>query len=205
MALKDSSDPEFIATSASVTQAYTQEMYSHIISLIPTPETMTTNHNSCAESYTGFLAGDPEKAKEFETYRSAANEGLSILLGVAKAVTVRDPKVPETLRLDALTARGTAPDTTLTQPTGFRAFFNPSGDIVSAFDKVKFARAYQVWGCDGDPNIESNWRLIVTSPNCKGVLLPGLDHAKNNWLKVRAIKGKGIAGPWSNIVNLPPH
>ncbi|HJV65863.1 MAG TPA: hypothetical protein VJ550_09025 [Geomonas sp.] len=204
MPLKSDSPSEFISKSASVTQVYTEEIYAHIISLIPTPVTFKANHDNCAASFTGSLEGDPEQVKQFEKHRNAVNEGLTILLGVAKAVTIKDPSVPETLRISALTGKTVASDITLSQPTGFKAIFNPNGQITGSWNKVNYAKGYQVWGCDGDPKIDSNWRLIASSSTCKKILLLGLDRAKNNWLRVRAVRGKGEAGPWSNIFSLAP-
>lgn len=204
MAFTNDDDPELIVKSANVVQAFTPESYAYLISLIPTPEGVQTDHNNYATSYAGLLAGDPEKAKECELHRQAVNQGLSILVGLAKAVTIRDPKVPELLRLPTPPAKATASSAPLTQPTGFKVVFTPDGLLVATVTAVKNARGYQVWACDDDPNLESNWRLVASSPSSRKIVITGLDRGKNNWLKARAMTGKGQAGPWSNFVNLCP-
>jgi hypothetical protein len=204
MPFKNENDHDLIARSASVVQAFTPEVYAYLVSLLPTPDGMQASHNSYTASYAGFLAGDPEKAKECEAQRAAVCEGLSILLGLAKAVTVKDPKVPEALNLGAAPTRKSSTSAELSQPNGFKVVFDTSGHITASVEKVKSARGYEVWLCDGDPNLETNWRLAASSPTCRKIIVSGLDRSKSNWLRSRAMGGKGTAGPWSNLVNLPP-
>ena len=204
MSFKNDSDPELIAQSATVVQSYTQEAHEHLLSLIPTPQSVQANHTAYAASYAAFLGGDLDKAEECETYRIAVYEGLSILHGLTKAVTVKDPKAPEIVGLGAQPSKVKLTSISLAQPAGFRTAFTPQGLLVGSVTKVEHAMGYQVWACDSDPSVESNWRLVASSSTCKKILIPGLDYGKNNWLKIRAMRGKGVAGPWSNLVNLTP-
>lgn len=204
MAFTNDGDPELIAKSASVVQVFTPEYYNYLISLIPKPEEVQADHNSYATSYAGFLAGDAEKAKECQTHRNAVNQGLTILLGLAKAVTAKDPKVPEALRLAVLPNKVTS-SKPLAKPAGFKVTYTPEGQLVASVIKVESARGYQVWACDADPNIDSNWRMVASSSSCRGIQITGLDRGKSNWFKIRAMKGKGTAGPWSNFINLTPN
>jgi hypothetical protein len=203
MAFKNAGDSELLAKSADVLQGFTPEVYNHLISLIPTPDAVQADHNSYATSYAGKLAGDPEKGKDCDAHRDAVNQSLTILLGLAKAVTVKDPKVPEILRL-ASAPKATATSGVLSQPTGFKVVYTPQGQLLGGVSKVENAKGYQIWACDDNPNVENNWRLVASSPSCKGILIAGLDRTKNNWLKIRAVKARGVVGPWSNFVNLNP-
>lgn len=200
MAFTNEGNPELIAKSATLLQVYTPEFYAHLVSLIPKPEQVQENHNNCAASYAALLAGDPEKAKEFEAHRQALNEGLTLLLGLGKAVGVKDPKVPEALRLSSVSSKTTNAKS-LSRPTDFKVTYTPDGHLLASVSKVASARGYQVWGCDEDPNVEANWRMVASSPSCRGIVIT-IDRSKNNWLKIRAMKGKGVAGPWSNIINM---
>jgi hypothetical protein len=204
MALRDHSDPELIAKSAAVVRAFTPEVYAYLLSLLPTPEAVQANHNNYTASYAAYLAGDPGKAQEFETHRIAVHQSLSILTGLAQAVTVKDPKVPDNLSLGPRPSKKTSASETLSKPTGFKVFFNRDGRLVAVVAKVKSAKGYQVWACDSDPNDETNWRLFASSSTCRTIELPGVDRHKSNWLRVRAMRGKGESSPWSNIINLTP-
>lgn len=204
MAFKNDSNPELISKSAVVVQALTPELYAYLVSLIPTPENVRTNHDRFTASYTASLGGDSEWVKECETNRDAVNRGLSILLGFAKAVTVTDPKVPEALGLGPLPGKTTAPIAALSQPRGFKVVYDPEGELISSVTSVKNAKGYQVWACEDDPNLESNWRLVASSPSCRGIVITGLNRSKPNWLKIRAMRGNGIPGPWSYCVHLTP-
>ncbi|GFO54007.1 hypothetical protein GMSM_10140 [Geomonas sp. Red276] len=203
MPFKNDSDPELITKSAGVTQVFTPEFYAHLVALVPTPESYRAIHDNYASSYTAMLSGNTDKAEEFEAHRNAVYQGLAILHGLAKALTIKDPTVSATLGLAPPASRTAY--TPLSSPTGFRVTFASDGQPFASVDKVTKAKGYQVWCCDEDPNVEANWRLIASSPSCKGMALQGLlNRTKNNWLKIRAMRGKAEAGPWSNFINLPP-
>ena len=194
-------DPEMVTKSAAMTVVYTKEMYAYLLSLIPTPESYCENHNRFEASYAASLKGDPAKVQECEADRLALNKDMTMLKGLAKVVAVKDAKVPEALGLGSATKKTTIAQVILAYPHEFKVVFSPKGDITASSGRVPGAKGYQVWGCDGDPNLESNWKLIASSPNCKGIVLTGLNRGKTNWLKIRAMRGRS-AGPWSNIVSL---
>lgn len=203
MPYNNASDPELISQSAAAVVAFTPEMYSHLISLFPTPESFSETHGLMEAGYAGFLKGDPEGVKAFEKYRDAVKQILSMLHGLGKVATIKDPTVLDKMRLAPLPVKTVASNVILTDPRGLKVFYNKKGQIYCSVERVLGAKGYQVWVCEGDPSIEANWRLAASSPTCRSIQIPGLNHAKNNWLKVRAMRGTG-AGPWSNIVNLTP-
>ena len=199
------SDPEMITKSAAVNESLTPEKYAYLLSLLPTPQSYSELHNRFEASYTAALSGkgDPEKVKACEADRNALNQCLAILLGVAKAVTVKDPTVPQALGLAHVLEKTAAPAAALTEPHDFKVIYDPKGQLVASVTRVPAAKGYQVWACEGDPNIEANWKLAASSTNCKGIVVPGLNRGKPNWLKIRAIRGNTV-GPWSNYVALSP-
>lgn len=204
MPFTNDSTPDLIAKSASVVHALTPEVYTYLLSLLPTPETIQANHNRITASYSAFLAGDTQKGKDCEADRLAVTEFLTILHGVAKAVTIKDPKVSEVLGLGPNQSKAAPSQISLPAPQGFKVVYNREGELVASVGSVAHAKAYEIWVCDGDPNLESNWKLLTQSFTCKGVILTGVDRAKPNWLKVRAKGAKAKEGPWSSLITLPP-
>lgn len=194
--------PEVIAISAAVNGAFTPELYTYLLSLLPNPEAFAALTSRMEANYAGFLKGDPEKVKAFEADRKALDCELTQIRVLAKAAAIKDPKVPETLGLGPVTEK-TAATGPLGIPEGFKVVFDPTGHITALMKKVNGAKGYQVWGCDTEPSIEANWKLVASSPNCKGIVITGLNRGKFNVLKARAMRGNG-AGPWSNWVSLDP-
>lgn len=197
------SDPEFIAKSAAMVEAFTREKYEYLLSLIPTPASFTELHSRLEANYPAALKGDPEKAKAFEADRKAANREFALIHSLAKAVAVKDATVPESLGLGRTTEKAAAVTASLTSPHDFRVVFDPNGQLFASVIKVPGAKGYQVWACDGDPSIEANWKLAASSANCRRIAIPGLNRGKFNLLKIRAIRGNSV-GPWSNWVSLEP-
>jgi hypothetical protein len=203
MPFNNISDQEMIAKSATVLQTFTPEIYALLVSLVPTPESYAERHNRYEASYSAALKGAPEKVKECEEDRNALNQDMTILLGVAKVAAIKDPTVPEKLGVANIVEKTAAPTATLTAPNDFKVVYDPQGQILASVSKVAAAKGYQVWACDADPNVDENWRLVTSATNCRHIVIPGLNRTKNNWLKIRAMRGN-IAGPWSNHVNLTP-
>jgi hypothetical protein len=204
MPFNNVSDPEMVTKSAAVADAFTKEIYAHLLSLLPTPETYTALHNQYEASYAAALKGDPEKVKACEADRSAVNQNMSILYGLAKLAVIKDPTLPEKLGFGEITDKKTAvPAVVLTAVHDFQVFFDRDGHMYVSASKVPGARGYQVWACDGDPNVDGNWKLVTSSPSCRKIAITGLNRANNNWLKIRAMRGTG-AGPWSTCVMLTP-
>jgi hypothetical protein len=195
-------DSEMIPKSAAVVEVFTPEMHAYILSLIPTSDSYRELHNQYETSYTTALKGTPEDVKACEALRDAINQNLTILQGVAKVAAIKDPTLPEKLRLTHIIEK-TATPTVLTDPRDFKVIYDRKGQIIASVARVLGAKGYQVWVCDDDPNVQANWRLAASSPTCKNIVIPGINRAKNNWLKVRAMRGNG-AGPWSNCVTLSP-
>lgn len=203
MPFNNGSDAEKMAKSAAVAEAFTQELYDHILSLIPTPAAFAELHNRMETSYPAALKGDPEKVKAFEADLDAVNSNLSLLHALAKVVAVKDATVPDSLGLGRVHEKTVAAAVHLGNPQGFNVLYDPKGQLFGTVTKVKGAKGYQIWACDGDPSLEANWKMIASSSNCRRIAIMGLNRSKFNMLKVRAMRGTG-PGPWSNLVSLDP-
>lgn len=202
MAHNSENDSEVMGHSAAVLKAYTPEFYSYLLSLLPTPGSYAELHSRYEAGYPGALRGDPDQVKAFEADRKAVITELSLIAGLAKAVAVKDPTVPEILGMVHSTGK-TLP-VPLVAGRNFKVVYDKQGGLFASTERVPGAKGYQVWVCDGDPSVESNWRLIASSPNCKGIAIIGLNRGKFNVLRIRAMRGRD-AGPWSNWVSLDPN
>ncbi|HBA87127.1 MAG TPA: hypothetical protein DCZ75_03805 [Geobacter sp.] len=203
MPFNNANDPEMIAKSAAVAEAFTPQRYAYLLSLLPTPEGFTELHNRFEAGYPGVLKGDAEKVEAFEADRQAVIADLSLILGLAKVVAVKDPTVPESLGLSRFMEKTAAVQTPLTACRDFKIFFDPKGQLFASVSRLPGAKGYQLWGCDGDPSVEANWRLVTSSTSCKAILITGLNRSKFNVLRIRAMRGRE-AGPWSNWISLEP-
>lgn len=203
MPLNNASNPEVIAKSAAVADAFTPEMYNYLLSLLPTPQSYRENHDRLTTTYSASLSGDEEKAKECEAHRKALSQEYAILSALARIVSVKDPEAPAKLGLPSTPEKTAHVISTLSDPQNFKILYNPKGELIASTTRVLNAKGYEVWACEGDPSLEANWRLVAASPMCRGIVVPGLNRAKSNWLRIRARRGN-TAGPWSNYVCLSP-
>lgn len=71
-----------------------------------------------------------------------------------------------------------------------------SGQLDVRFGRVPGAGSYEVQVAVGDPNVEANWRTVLTSTTCTGVLLRDLPPLQTCWVRVRGLVGQSL-GPWS--------
>lgn len=202
MPFKNESDPETIAKTAAVADAYTEELYQYLLTLIPTPQGYRDAHNRHKASYTESLTGGPDMVKACEADREAIDQQTALIQGVAKAFTGKDPKVPEILGLSHAADRTNSAAAILLVPHEFKVVYDPTGQLKASCSRVEGAKGYQVWACEGDPNSEENWRMLQASSTCRSIAINGLDRTKPNWLKIRATRGNQT-GPWSNFVSLP--
>jgi len=201
MPFNNASDPEMIAKSAVVAKEFTPEKYAYLLSLLPHPDAFSERHSRFEANYPAALTGDPEKIKEFQADRKAVDSDLTLLVGLAKVLAAKDPSVSESLGLGRLAERTAAAPVALSEPHGFRVAYDPKGHLIASVARVPGAKAYEVWVCDGDTSIESNWRLAASSFTCKSIVVTGVNRAKSNVLKIRGVSGTG-PGPWSKWVSL---
>ncbi|ACH40977.1 MAG: hypothetical protein ACD_55C00166G0002 [uncultured bacterium] len=194
--------PELLSKSAAMNATFNTEMFNRLLSLIPTPAFYSELHERYATNFAGYLRGDPEKIKACEEDRQLIDQNLSLLLGLAKVVTAKDPSLQEAFGLNPSAERATV-SATLERAKDFRVSFDPKGHPAASVTKIMGARGYEIWACDGDPSLEENWRLVVWSTKCLKIPIIGVDRTKLNWLRIRGKRGE-TAGPWSNPIPLNP-
>ncbi|WP_224982422.1 hypothetical protein [Geomonas agri] len=193
--------PEMLAKSEEMRQIWTPELYAYLLSLLVTPEKYGELHNRFENSVTGFLKGDPEKVKECEEARGNLDKAMSIVQGLGKAVSPIDPTVQHKFGVPPPKAPSAAAE--LTAAKDLRLFFDKSGQPYCSVSKLAGAKGYDLWFCEGEPSVDSNWKLLTWSSSCQGIYLNGLNRTKTNYLKLRGKRGNEV-GPWSNMVILPP-
>lgn len=193
--------PEMITRSEEFRQVLTPELFAYLLSLIPTPAKYGEMHERFEGSVTGFLKGDPEMVKQCEEARIELNKAMSVVQGIGKAVSVIDPTVQE--KLGIVHQKAHSSSVALAAAKDLRLFFDKSGQPYCSVTKLAGAKGYDLWFCEGEPAVESNWKLLTWSSSCQGIYLNGLDRTRINYLKLRGKRGNQV-GPWSNMVILHP-
>lgn len=197
----DKNDPDLIAKNEQLTKLMTLELYNYLLSLIPTPQRIIDVHNRHQASYAASLKGTLEDIKECEESRLESLKLQNLVHALGKALSSADPKVPQMLGMEQAGEKPPPVAVHLSQPQDFKVVFNPKGQLVGGVSRVQGAKAYEIWGCQGDPNIEANWRRLVESFNCKGIVIADYERDKALWLKIRATRAAG-PGPWSNVITI---
>lgn len=193
--------PEMITKSEEMRQALTRDFFAYLISLFPTPEKFGEIHERFEGSVTGFLKGDPEMVKQCEEARIELNKAMSVVQGIVKAVSVIDPTVQE--KLGIAHQKTPSSSVALAAAKDLRLFFDKNGQPYCSVTRLAGAKGYDLWFCEGEPSVESNWKLLTWSSSCQGIYLNGVDRTKPIYLKLRGKRGNQV-GPWSNMVILPP-
>jgi len=196
-------DRELIARNEQLTKLMTPELHAYLLSLIPSPAQVTDVNNRHQGSFTASLKGLPEDIKECEADREASRKLQNLLHRLGKALATVDPNVPKMLGIEQAPEKLSSAAAVLSAPQDFKVVFNPKGQLVASVARVPGAKAYEVWGCEGDPMVEDNWKRLAESFNCKGILIAGYDRSKLIWLKTRAIDSNR-PGLWSNVVTIEP-
>ncbi|WP_136513830.1 hypothetical protein [Geomonas edaphica] len=203
MPFNDLSNHELIIKSAATLEALPPDKWAYLMSLFSPRERYAENHERLEASFAASLKGDPEKQKECDAIRKAVEQEMTILFGVAKLLAVKDPTILESLG-SAHTSTPSA-QLHLIAPKDFDLSYDrKTGHLIASATKVATAKGYQIWGCDGDPKVEANWRLLTASHRCRGIEVPGVDRSKTNYLKMRAVRGANEFGPWSKLSQLDP-
>jgi len=90
----------------------------------------------------------------------------------------------------------------LTAPENFRVTQGiKSGCLDVHVAKLAGAGSYEVQLTETDPNIESNWRHVLSSINGTHILLEGLTIGQIYWLRVRGINSAG-SGAWTTAIKI---
>lgn len=193
---------EMLPKAATVTKAYTEEVHAYLLSLLTSPVGYRQANDRFLASYNASLLGDPEKVAACEADRKELDHQHSLLIGLAKLAAPQDPSLPEKLGLGPLPAKAGNGTSRLLKPENFRLTHGIiDGEMLGSVGYIKGARMFEIWGCEGDPNLEVNWKLLAASPNCTGIHVKGLTPGTKYWFRIRAIRGNET-GPWSDYITL---
>ena len=204
MPFNNDSHSEILAKSAGFAEVFTQEVFEYLKSLFPTPGQYTEYHQQLAARYTASLTGDPENIKAFEIHRQVVSENLAMMNLLAKAAAIKDPTIPEKLRLGRTPERAAHATQPIGDPHGLRVTFSKKGGHpYLSLTKIPSAKIYEIWVCDSEVSVDANWRLLDTSSTCQNIPLKGLNRTKTNYIRVRGKSGS-IVGPWSLFISIDP-
>lgn len=193
---------EMIGQTTAMADALTPELYAYLLSLLPNPQSFRELVLNYRTSFTESLDGDPELAKACEIKRMAVNDAVAILLALGKAVHRKDPKILDKLAVNQVLKPASA-GTADWDPKEWKIYFDKKGKMFASLAKITKVKGYEVWFCNGDPSIESNWNFLLWSSNCKKITITGLDRTKANFLRVRGKRGETV-GPWSHFIRVDP-
>jgi len=195
-------DAELLPMTSAVSKAYTEEVHAYLMSLLTNPGRFREANDRFHASYNAVLGGDIGMVAACEEDRKELDRQYALLVGIAKAVAPQDPSVPDKLGLGPFGVKTAVVSTPIPTPGNFKLVHGKnSGEMTGTVSSVKGARMFEVWGCEGDPNLEQNWKLVAASPNCRRIDIKGLTPGTKYWFKVRAVRS-GDIGPWSNYINL---
>lgn len=195
------SDEEVIrATVDAIGTLVKDSIVERIFTLLPDLQKLQSVHDRHLGLYNEVLGGKREKEGELQAVRQEVSTQLGLLRGMALLAGTLDPTIPQKLGLQQQhpVVRRTASN--LVAPDNFRMTYNGRIIVVRA-NAVKGAKSYEVWGCDGDPMTESNWRHLITSGRGNHIEIPGLAPGTLYYFRIRAISSTG-SGPWSNFKSM---
>ena len=159
------SDEEVIRVTGDLISTLTKDssILESIFMLLPDLQKIQSTHDRHRSVFNDVLGGNHEKEGELQAVRHEVNAQLGLLHGMAVLAGSQDPSIPQKLGMplqQPVTKRTSSGH--LTSPENFRLAYE-GHIIVARANAVKGAKSYEVWGCDGDPMMESNWRHITTS------------------------------------------
>jgi len=195
-------DSEMLPKSSAVSKAYTEETHNYLLSLLTNPGRFKEANDRFHASYNAVMEGDTDKVATCEADRKQLDREYLLLAGLAKVAAQQDPGVPEKLGLGPLGVKTATVATPVPKASNFKLVHGiNSGEMTGSVSSIKGVRMFEVWGCEGDPNLEQNWKLMAASPNCQRIAIKGLTPGSKYWFRVRAVRSSGV-GPWSNYITL---
>lgn len=195
------SDEEVIRVTGDLISTLTKDsILERIYTLFPDLQKLQSAHDRHLGLFNEVLAGNREKEGELQAVRQEVSAQLGLLRGMALLAGTQDPSIPQKLGMQQnppITKRTMGQ---FTSPENFRMVYDGQV-IVARANAVKGAKSYEVWGCEGDPMTESNWRHLTTSGRVNRIPIPGLTPGKLYYFRIRAISSTG-SGPWSSFKSM---
>ncbi len=194
-------DEEVIRVTGDLISTLAKEsMLERILTVFPDLQKLQTTHDRHRGLFNEVLGGNRDKEGELQAVRQEVNNQLGLLRGMALLAGTQDPTIPQKLGMQQQQPTAKRNSGSLTAPENFRLAYD-GHTIVARANGVKGAKSYEVWGCDGDPMSESNWRHLITSGRGNHIEIPGLTPGKLYYFRIRAITSTG-SGPWSNFKSM---
>ena len=180
------SDEEVIRVTGDLisTLAKDSSILESITLLLPDLQKIQSAHERHRNLFSDVLGGNREKEGELQAVRQEVSTQLGLFRGMAVLAGSQDPSIPQKLgwaHPQPITKRNAGH---LTATENFRLVYD-GHVLIARANAVKGAKSYEVWGCDGDPLIESNWRHITTSGRVKRIELTGLTPGKVYYFRIR--------------------
>lgn len=170
---------------------------------VPSLAQITDALNTYRAAYHAALTRDTSKISQRNAARQTLTDLLKRLAPYLEAIAQGNPDVLATSGYDLRhdTTRG-GNNTVPEAPSDFRVSHGQlSGTLDVHTAKLPGAGSYEVHLSQGDPSVEANWKLVITSTICNHIPLSGLTPGQTYWLRLRAINSLG-AGVWTAPVSV---
>ncbi|ACH38919.1 hypothetical protein Gbem_1905 [Citrifermentans bemidjiense Bem] len=171
-----------------------------IFTVLPNLQKLKFSHDRHLGLFNEVLGGNREKEGELQAVRQEVSAQLGLFRGMALLAGTQDPTIPQKLGLQQQQPITKRTAGILTAPENSRMVYD-GHTIVARANAVKGAKSYEVWGCDGDPMTESNWRHLTTSCRVNRIEIAGLTPGKMFYFRIRAIAPSG-PGSWTNFMSM---
>lgn len=195
------SDEEVIRTTGELitTLANDPSILQRMQTFFPDLEKFRSAHDRHRNLFAEVLGGKHEMEGDLEAARNHINTHLDVFHGMVALTGSHDPSITQSLGIvQPVTKRNSVLH--LTSADNFRMVYDGKMMVARA-NGVKGAKSYELWVCDGDPMIESNWRYLTNSTRINHIEVTGLTPGKLYYFRIRAICSHGN-GPWSNFVSM---
>jgi hypothetical protein len=195
-------DVEMIPKALAVTKVYDEQLHAQLLATLTSPDRYRTAAERYHASFNASMDKAPENVAACEEDRRVLNREHALLMGMVKAASRVDPSLPEKFGVELATTTFPTSPPLLTKPDRFKMEYSEkSGELTASIAYTKAAKTIEIWGCIGDPNDESNWRLLSASHTCTGIKVTGLTPGTKYWFRARAVRGNET-GPWSNYLTM---
>ncbi|QXE89791.1 fibronectin type III domain-containing protein [Geomonas subterranea] len=171
-----------------------------ISTFMPELGKMKTVHDRHRALFAEVLGGNREKEGELDAARMDTNNHLGVFHGLVQLTGSRDPSIPQSLGITAPTPTKRSLTNHFSSPENLRLVYKGLSLIARA-GSVKGAKNYEIWVCDGDPMVESNWRYHSHSTRVNHIEITGLTPGRMYYFRIRAVLSGGNS-PWSNFVGM---
>jgi hypothetical protein len=201
----DLNDSEIISTTAAIVVAMAKDptLYEYVLSRLPTQSQLQEIHDLFTGNYSAVLAGNSEKIHDRDLNRDELNRKFAAFVGMVKLAAEFDPSLPQRLAIPQPPPKKKSHSSIhLVALSNFKVQHGEEhGVIIGKASGLRGARGFEIWGCQGDPTVEQNWRYMALSTKASRMEVRGLIPGTLYSFRARAIGPNG-PGPWSSYATL---